>query len=736
MATRFLQGRYAMAVPATAIMLGWATPAAAQSAQSAKDEDRPSTTVETVVVTAQKIEQDLQKVPVAVTAFTAEQLRINRIDSVLDVAQRTPGFVSSEVNPAEPNYVIRGIGTEGINSNAGGDASVVMFIDGVYIGRGGGSNLELFDLERVEVLRGPQGTLFGKNVVGGLIHLITRKPGPDPSFELSGTLGNYEQRQFRGRFNYPLSDIVFASGAVSIRRRDGYTFNATTGNEVDDEDTYGLRGSLRFVPNESIGITVTADWTDQDQAGQPRDNVCNAALRGGVHCVGINPDPRVVNAITDGFLKREVGGILADIAWSTAIGTFTSLTAYRQAEFDFMDPFFSNPVNQPTQIESINENVEESNQISQELRLAFDALGERLTGVLGVYFLEEDVERDERLDQRFPAPAITGFGSFPQDVTATSYAVFGQATYAVTENLDLTLGARMTREEKDAHLQGIRVAGPGFPPPLTAEYNVFASESWDALTPRVALDWQATDKALLYVSAARGFKSGGFQGTAGTGASAAIPYNPEFAWSYEIGAKTLWLDDRVLLNLAAFRTDHSELQVSQLVPLCCVVIGNAAEARIEGVELEWNLRPVAGLDISGSYAYLDAKFVDFATGATADFTGNTLPRSPEHKVNLGVQYSWPLGGLGTALVRADASYQTEIFFEASNTPLEVQDAYEIYNARAAFQSQDGSWELAFWGKNLSDELAKTHITAFAPFQQNLRIYQPPRTYGVTLTFRR
>lgn len=692
--------------------------------------------VETVIVTAQKIEQDLQKVPVAVTAFTADQLRINRIDSVLDVAQRTPGFVASEVNPAEPNYVIRGIGTEGINSNAGGDASVVMFIDGVYVGRGGGSNLELFDLQRVEVLRGPQGTLFGKNVVGGLIHLITRKPDPDPSFELSGTLGDYEQRQFRGRFNYPLSDTIFASGAVSIRRRDGYTLNATTGNEVDDEDTYGVRGSLRFVPSESVDIVVTADWTEQDQAGLPRDNVCNAAFQGGVHCVGISPDPRVVNAITDGFLKREVGGILGEITWSTSIGTVTSLTAYRQADFDFMDPFFSNPVNPPAQIESINENVEESNQISQELRLAFDAFGERLSAVLGAYFLDEDVERDERLDQRFPVPAVTGFGSFPQEVTATSYAVFGQATYAVTESLDLTLGGRMTWESKDAHLQGIRVAGPGFPPPLVAEYNVFASKDWDAFTPRIALDWQATDKALLYASAARGFKSGGFQGTAGTGASAAIPYNPEFAWSYEIGAKTLWLNNRVLLNVAAFRTDHSELQVSQLVPLCCVVIGNAAEAEIEGVELEWNLRPVAGLDINGSYAYLDAKFVDFATGATADFSGNTLPRSPEHKVNLGVQYSWPLGGLGTAMVRADGTYQSEIFFEASNTPLELQDAYEIYDARAAFRSADGSWELALWGKNLTDELAKTHITAFAPFQQNLRIYQPPRTYGVTLTFRR
>lgn len=693
------------------------------------------TAIDPIVVTAQKVEQDLQDVPIAITAFSAEQLRVNRADSVLDVAQRTPGFTSTEVNPAEPNYVIRGIGTEGINSNAGGDASVVMFIDGVYIGRGGGSNLELFDLARVEVLRGPQGTLFGKNVVGGAISLVSRRPDAEPFVELSAGAGNYDRREFRARFNQPLSDNVFASGAFSMRQRSGYSFNQTTGNDVDDEDTYGFRGSLRYKPSDKFDVVVTADYSKQDQNGQVRDNVCDATFNGGVHCVGVNPDPRITNAIVDGFLRREVSGILADVTWNTNFGVVSSLTAYRKADFDFQDPFFSNPVNPPTQIESINRNIESSSQFSQELRLAWSALNERLTGVVGGYFLHEDIERDEQLDQRFPAPAQTGYGSFPQDVEARSTALFGQATLAVTDRLDVTLGARMTWEEKDAHLQAIRRAGPGWPPPMAEEYNVRASKSWDAFTPRAAVTYKASDDVLLYVSAARGFKSGGFQGTAGTAASAAVAYNPEFAWTYELGIKSQWLDNSLRLNVAAFQTNHTDLQISQLVPLCCVVIGNAAEAEIRGVEAELLWRPVRGLDINGSYTYLDATFVDFATGATANFTGNTLPRSPEHKFNAGAQYRWSLGESGGAFIRADYTYQTDYFLEASNTPLEVQDGYGIVDARAAYESPSGAWEVALWGKNLTDELVATHMTAFAPFRQQLNIYQPPRTFGVSLTFR-
>lgn len=698
---------------------------------------RASTAIEAVVVTAQRVEQNLQDVPVAVSAFSEETLWVNRMNSMVDIAQRTPSFTATEVSPGEPNLAIRGIGTEGINSNAGGDASVVLFVDGVYIGRGGAAPLDLYDLERVEVLRGPQGTLFGKNVVGGAVSLTSRKPAFDDDFiEVAGTFGNYDRVELIGRFNQALSSTFAVSGAVSSRQRDGFTLNETTGNRVDDEKSAGGRLSLRYAPSDVLDLVVTLDHVDQDQKGQPRDNDCNASFNGGVHCVGVNPNPRRVNTVFDGYLRREVTGISANVDYETQWGTLTSVTAYRTADYAHADEFFSNPINPPTQISSYNENIEESKQFSQELRLAFNAMDQKLHGVAGVYYLFENIERNEILFQTFPVPAVTGVGSFPQDVDSTSFAIFGQVNYDVTEQLTVTAGARMTWEEKEADLAAVLLQGPGLPPPLAEEFAVSADENWRAFTPRFAVSYRLNDDAMVYASAARGFKSGGFQGTPGTGASAEIPYDPEFAWSYEVGAKTQWLDDSLRLNLAAFHIDYDDLQVSQLVPLCCVVIGNAATAEIRGVEVEALYRPLPGVDINASYSWLDAEYTDFADGATADHSGNTLQRAPKHKFNLGAQYEWSVGDLGTLMARVDWTRQSKIYFEASNTPLEVQERYDVVDARLALRAHDDSWELALWGKNLDDELIKTHIVAFAPFQQELNTYQPPRTYGVTLRFRR
>ena len=696
----------------------------------------PGTTIETVVVTAQRVEQNLQDVPVAVSAFSEETLRVNRMNAMADIAQRTPSFTATEVNPGEPNLAIRGIGTEGINSNAAGDASVVMFIDGVYIGRGGAAALDLFDLERVEVLRGPQGTLFGKNVVGGAISLITRKPSMADSFaEVNGTFGNYDRRDLLGRFNKALSDTLAISGAFSSRQHDGYTLNETTGNRVDNEDSTAAHIAMRYRPTDSLDAILTLDVVDQDQKGQPRDNICNTAFQGGLHCVGINPDRRIVNAVKDGYLNREILGISANIDYTTAWGTFTSLTAFRNTDFSHADAFFSNPINPPNQIESYNENVEDNDQFSQEFRLSFDALDKTLRGVVGIYYLKEHNKRTEYLTQDFPGPGSTGKAAFPQAVDASSFAVFGQTDYSLTERLTLTAGARMTWEKKDVDLAGVRLAGPGWPPPLAAEYAISASKRWDAFTPKLGVSYRFSDDAMAYASVTRGFKSGGFQGTAGTGASAATPHDPEYALSYEAGAKTEWLDDSLRLNVATFYIDYEDLQVSQLVPLCCVVIGNAATAKIKGVEAEVLYRPLEGLDLNAGYSWLNTEFTDFAGGATANYTGNRLPRAPTSKVNLGAQYQWPVGDLGVLLARVDWTYQSKIYFEASNTPLEVQKGYDVLDARLALRAPDNSWEVALWGKNLGDELIKTHIVAFAPFQQELVTYQPPRTWGISVWFR-
>ena len=693
--------------------------------------------VEEVIVTAQRVRENVQQVPVAVTAFGAERLKEGNVESLIDLAQRTPGFTATAVDPIQTNFAIRGIGSaQGISQNAGGDPSVVVFVDGVYAGRGGTPDIDVLNLERIEVLRGPQGTLFGKNAVGGLVQFVSKRPSADNSLMLEGTYGNYDRVSLRAQGNVALSDNVYLSGGVTRKTRDGYEYNETTGNRVNDEDVWAGQAQLLFKPADNLDILLGFDVTHQDQKGNPRHNICNSAFDNGVHCVGVNPDPRTVNAYTDGYLRRDLKTYRAEINWQTSVGTIRSLTALRKVEWSNMTPFFSNPVNPPNQIESTEIGRENNSQFSQELRFSFDGFDKKLKGQLGLYYLHEDNDRVQDLIQDFATPAIQGSARYPQQVTATSFAMFGQFSYAVTDRLTATVGARMTWEEKDGRFAGFKLSGPGLPPPLgtLAGYDVKASEKWEAFTPRFALDWRLTNDVMLYASATRGYKSGGFQGLSGTAAGAATPYDPEFAWGYEGGAKTQWLDGRLRLNLAVFQTDYEDLQISTLVPLCCVVVSNAATARIRGAELEFAVRPMEGLLIDGSYSYLDAKFTDYVVGATVN-TGHVLPRSPKDKVNVGVQYSFPVADWSVR-ARVDYSYQSKSYFDASNIAAQTQDAFSNVDARIGVTSPDKTWEIALWGKNLGDELIRTYATNYPLYQQLLVPYAPPRTYGVTLTYRR
>ena len=717
---------------ALAILAG---PAAAQTPAPAPSPEGE----EEVIVTAQRVRENLQKVPLAVSAFNASRLADNNIQTLADLSLRVPGFSMTVVDPIQSNYAIRGIGSaHGISQNAGGDPSVVVFVDGVYAGRGGTPDIDALNLERVEVLRGPQGTLFGKNAVGGLIQFISKKPENDKWAKIEGTVGNYNLLSFKALANYAFSDKAFMSAALSNKTRDGYTYNQTTGNWVDNEKLTTAQFQFRFLPNDDLDIVLAFDITHQDQYGNPRDNICNTAFDAGIHCIGVNPDPRIVNAYTDGKLKRDLRTYRAEINWETSIGTLTSITAYRESEIETLTPFFSNPITPTfprTQIESTEIGVEDNSQFSQELRLAFSAFDDKLTGQIGAYYLSESNDRVQDLIQDFGTAAISGRARYPQFVDATSFAIFGQFNYAITETLTATVGARMTWEEKEGTFGGFKLdAGPGVPPPLgtIGGYNVSAKQDWEAFTPRFALSWQADDNILIYASAARGYKSGGFQGISGTAAGARTPYDPEYAWGYEIGAKTSWLDNKLQLNLAVFRTDYEDLQISTLVPLCCVVISNAATARIEGAELEFIVRPVEGLQIDGSYGYLDATFTNYVVGATNN-TGKVVPRSPKNKFNIGVQYAFDVGEW-RAKARVDYAVQSKMYFDATNIPNQTQAGYENVDARFTLTAPDADWSVSLWGKNLTDELVRTYATNYTPFQQLLVPYLPPRTYGLTLSF--
>lgn len=689
-----------------------------------------------IIVTAQRQEQRLQDVPISVSAFSADQFEAGSIISVQDIANRTPGLAVAAYDPVSTNYAIRGIGSpQGISSHAGGDQSVVVFVDGVYIGRGGLPDLDSMDLERVEVLRGPQGTLFGKNAIGGLVQFISRKPTATPSFRASLTAGNYHLVGVSANGNLPLSDNAFLSLGLSHKQRNGYEYNETTGNDVNDLNLTSGRAALRLVPTDALDIVFRAGITHQDQRGNPRHNNCDPTLNNGVHCAGINPDPRVVNAYIDGYARRDIQTYSAEINYDLGIGTLTSLTAFRRAKIATQTPFFSNPVNPPFQIESTNMIGEIDRQFTQELRLGLSGLDDRLNAQFGLFYLRDRIERNDTLRQDFPSPAATGISTYPQSVRARSFALFGQADFELVPSLTATVGARLTWERKRGRFAGFLLQGPGIPPPFTAagDYDVRAEKSWKAFTPRFALNWKVTDDILLFASAAKGFKSGGFQGIAGEAVGASIPFDPEYAWGYEIGAKTDLLDRRLRLNVSAFQTDYSNLQVSQLDPLCCVVVSNAAEARLRGVEVEFVARPVTGFQIDGSYAYLDSEFLEYNVPGQA-YAGNRLPRAPRHKFNIGGQADFPIGAAKGRL-RVDYAYQSNAYFEASNISQQLWPSHNILDARFSVTLPGDQIELSVWGKNLTDALVPTYVTWFGPFRQQLVPWAPPRTYGATISFR-
>jgi len=698
------------------------------------EENNSALALEEIIVTAQKRAEDMQSIPISVTAFNGAFLRENSITHLSEIARRTPSFVWAESSGAAPYLFIRGIGTEGPSTYAGGDPSVTVMIDNVYIGRIGGSSFDLYDLERVEVLRGPQGTIFGKNAVGGLVHLISKKPSQEPTASVSATVGNFNRMDLKGLVSGPLSDSVSAKLALSALNRDGFVKNEETGNDLGDEGSTSIRGALLYQPDEQLDILISLDGSRERESGSPRDIVETGTFNGGIHAI-TNPDPRIVNAPKDPFFDRDMFGSSIEINYQMHAGTFTSITAYRNSDSAWEIPFFGNPVT-PTTIESTSTNTEDFWQFSQELRFASTNESENLDWIVGAYYFKSDTDRNTKLTQEFASflPFLGGIADFAQTVKTESFALFGQLTYHLTNDLDITLGARNTWESKAMVHVGSVLQGP-FPPPLhpANQYDVADKENWSAFTPSIAVNYQIGDDAMIYASIARGFKSGGYQGIAPDPTAAETPFDPEFALSYEIGAKTDWLDNRLRLNVSAFFVDHEDLQISELIAGDRVVIGNAAKAEVKGAEIEFTAILVEGLQIAANYSYLDAEFVEFAEGATTDNSGNTLPFAPEHKVNLAAQYDITLANNGSLTFRVDWTRQSEIFLEASNTT-EIQGAYSVWDARIAYQTADEKWELALWGKNVGDNLHRNSSVAFPPFGQELVYWSNPRTYALTLTW--
>jgi len=696
-------------------------------AQEANEDTAP--VIEEVTVTAQRRAELVQRVPIAVTAFTGEALRAKGIDQVEEIALRTPSFVFDSQDQAEPNLYVRGIGSQN-GDHPVNETPIAVYIDDVYIARSAGSNFDLFDLERVEVLRGPQGTLFGRNASGGVIHLVTAKPQPEFGARGQVTVGNFNRIDVRAMVTGPLTDKVYFKVVASSINRDGFVLNETTGNDVADVQATSLRAALRFEPNDKLEINLSSDLVRERGTSSAHDTEFTPGFP-----MFSNPEPRIVNALTDGNRERDLLSLNLRINYDYEWGELASITAWREVDY-FGNWYFAGNVLTDETIESFNTNDEDSHQFSQEIRLSGST--DRIDWVAGVYYLNVNVDKTESFDQHFKGlfqalglpEALWGIGNgindFVTEAKTESWAVFGQGTYNFTDKWGLTAGVRYTDDTREFTTDAQITDGTA-PIGLNEEYFIDVKNGWDAWTPHFALQYQATEDALIYASATKGWKSGTYNHISSTAAEAVTPLNPEQVWSYELGAKTQWLENRLRVNATAFYMDVTDLQIASLIPGQAITV-ESATGEIKGFELEFLTVPVEGLTLQANYSYLDAEITKGSN------TGNDLPRSPGDKINLSGSYEFPISDKVYMILMADWTYQSSFFHEPDNRESEIQGSYDILDARLDFTDAEGRYRLSIWGKNLTDELVTRSQVAVPVMGQNYVNYAPPRTYGVTFTW--
>lgn len=718
-------------------------PAEVFSQSSGQQREQSEPVLEEIVVTARKFEESLQDVPIAVTVLDGKELAESNIFDLSQIAGRVPSLTWQSHNTQHSEISLRGIGTIR-NFGPAGDASVGTFLDEIYISRRGVSTPPLFDLERVEVLRGPQGTLFGKNVVGGALSIITAKPQFERDASFSVGAGNYSAIQSSGHVTGPASDTVALRFAFYQEKHDGYAENIVFGEELEDLEAYAARASLAWLLSDTVRFDLTIDASTQDGNGQSRHAVDDPLVAGpGTVTPNLrSQDPRTNESPYDQWAEKDTRGITARTEWDIGSGTATYLAAWRTGEgtIRWTQTGSTSP---PTLTDSTLTQPEDNSSLTQELRYASNR-DSRFNWLVGFYYLNDktDYQARNKATSFLPGGAgslrdiLDGDYNTIVDFESRDYAIFADTNYRITDELTLSLGGRYTRNEKDWEIEAV-VLGLGPPPsilptaPVQGPYQVTDSDAWSEFTPKVSLDWQFADDMLAYASAAKGFKGGGWQSGAGNAIAASIPYNPETAWTYELGLKTELFGGRMRFNAAAFYTDFQDLQVELLDDVNLVlVIANAADAVVKGLEVEMDAALTESLTLFASGSYIDSEYKDYIDPLRGfDYSGNTIQRTPETQYRVGFDFNRPVSRNIVLIGNAQYSYQSKFYFGPDSTNFEP--SYGLLDMRLGFGQADGNWSVLAWARNLTDELYRVSIIPFVG--DEFSSFGAPRTYGLTFS---
>ncbi|WP_285022366.1 TonB-dependent receptor [Novosphingobium sp. fls2-241-R2A-195] len=731
----------------------------------AQDAETQSGGIQEIVVTAQKKSENLQDVPISITAVGGEALASTQGTSLQALQGQIPNVqIDNFANtPQSAVFTVRGIGVIEPDPYAGNTVSIV--VDGVPQFFSMGALLDLYDVDRIEVLRGPQGTLFGANTTGGVINVVTKQPTGDFGGHVKAVYGNYNRMDLTGSIEAPLVKDVLSLKVAGIHtQRKGWVTNVVDGSDMGRKNLDAVRAYLKFTPGSNFDATLQGEYVNARNGSpivingaRPGEALYTAPGTTGPGTGGMYVSPCATagsctapdkyyganNSVPDQSNMDTYSGTLTMNWRNTGIGDWTAITGYKHftlREFTDQDgtPLFLNDTYRRT----------EGWQFSQELRTNLE-LTDTLNVLVGGFYLKNHYDHIQAYRLQFAAPGLLQINLQDQD----NYSVsgFAQGYWQATDRLKLQAGIRYSHEQTESTPSLITSIGDpagsnytGIGNTVIGSFTVGGKKSWNNVGWKLGADYEVADDALLYASWARGFKSGGFTARVGVPADGDTPYNPEKVDTFEAGIKADFLDRHLRVNLAAFYTNYRDMQVAQIyfddtTNTQGNRILNAGKSEIKGFELETTAVPVEGMTLRASLAYLDAKYKQFLyadplSGQVLDLEGYRLQNAPKWNASLGANFVIPLGN-GADLV-SDVSYtytSSKYYTAILDTPRSKIQPTHLVDASLTYKPDAASWSVGLWATNLLD--SRYMSTVFdSPGYAGLAGYAPPRQWGGSVSF--
>jgi len=700
-----------------------------------------------ITVTARRREETLLEVPISVTALTEPALERLNVTDLSNLQGTTPNLTiyAARGSSSTLTAYIRGIGQS--DPLWGVDPGVGLYIDDVYVARPQGALLDVLDVERIEVLRGPQGTLYGKNTIGGAIKYITKPLLPDPSASVRATIGNYSQADLRVAANMPLgSDAVVARFAAASLNRDGFGKNIRTGAPMSDKEILVARGALGFYPTEDLSIVFTADWMD-DQSGARgakmltrTDNALGPAFPPPVSFNRFDParTPPLPSRYDtrNGMLNvndTTTKGASATVNWRVNDSWFFKYVfGWRKGDTETNIDFDT----LPNIIADVAATYEDK-QTSHEINLNYDG-GGAWTGVLGLYLFNGEAGGTVR-NNFFNL----SFGTTNGFVETDSWAIYGDWTWRFSERWSTTIGLRYTDEKKTANVLNRAFSNATFTVPIATLANFVDSVDFQNWSPRVSLEYKPDASTLYYGLVSRGFKSGGFNIRANTAAvpQSARPFDDETVTSWEIGTKQALADDRWFVSAALFYNDYKDVQLSVFTqfiqpngqPAFFGDFTNAGAATIKGAEFEFTGRIGERTTLSGMLAYLNAKYDEYIDRGVNIADQQKLTNAPKWQSSLTLAHRWDVLG-GELEGRVTGIYQGAVW-PTTDLSIDIyQSGYTLWNAGLIWRAQGNPWTVALQGSNLTDKEYRTTGYNIPALGVLTGFYGPPRQYQLIVAY--